>query len=154
MRRTTLMALSLFFVCAWSQDSASGQTSATPPISLAPPHASPPHNAKNAKPKGEPALVTNNRVTNNRTPPAAAGREPSPPVIGGPAATPNPATDYDGFSAGADDDNDTPSQVTPPVRSRAAKGSSRDTNGLDAQSSIDQEDEALKRKLTICKNCK
>lgn len=148
MRRTTLMALSLFFVCAWSQDSARGQTSATPPVSLAPPRASPPHSANTAKPKGEPALVTN-----SRTPPAAAGREPSPPVIGGPAATPNPATDYDGFSAGADD-NDTPSQVTPPVRSRAAKGSSRDTNGLDAQSSIDQEDEALKRKLTICKNCK
>lgn len=149
MRRTTLMALSLFFVCAWSQDSARGQTSATPPVSLAPPRASPPHSAKTAKPKGEPALVTN-----NRTPPATAGREPSPPVIGGPAATPNPAADYDGFSAGADDDNDTPSQVTPSARSRAAKGSSRDTNGLDPQSSIDQEDEALKRKLMICKNCK
>ncbi|WP_426424776.1 hypothetical protein [Bradyrhizobium genosp. A] len=144
------MALSLFFVCAWSQDSARGQTSATPPVSLAPPNASPPHaSTKSAKPKGEPALVTN-----NRTPPAAAGREPSPPVIGGPAATPNPAADYDGFSAGTDDDNDTPSQVTPSVRLRAAKGSSRDTNGPDAQSSIDQEDEALKRKLTICKNCK
>lgn len=149
MRRTTLMALSLFFVCAWSLESARGQTSATPPVSLAPPHASPPHNAKTAKPKGEPALVTN-----NRTPPAAAGREPSPPVIGGPAATPNPAADYDGFSAGADDDNDAPSQVTPSARSRAAKGSSRDTNGLDAQSSIDQEDEALKRKLMICQKCK
>lgn len=148
MRRTTLMALSLF-VCAWSQDSARGQTSATPPVSLAPPRASPPHSAKTAKPKGEPALVTN-----NRTPPAAAGREPSPPVIGGPLATPNPATDYDGFSAGADDDNDTPSRVTPSARSRAAKGSTRDTNGLDAQSAIDQEDEALKRKLTICQKCK
>lgn len=149
MRRTTLMALSLFFVCAWSQDSARGQTSATPPVSLAPPHASPPHSAKNAKPKGEPALGTN-----DRTPPTATGREPSPPVIGGPAATPNPAADYDGFSVGADDDKDTPSQLTPAVRSRAAKGPSRDANGLDAQSSIDQEDEALKRKLTICKNCK
>lgn len=147
MRRTTLMALSLFFVCAWSQDSARGQTTASPPVSLAPPRASPPHSARTAKPKGEPALVTN-----GRTPPAM-GREPSPPVIGGPAATPNPAADYDGFSAGADD-NDTPSQATPPVTSRAAKGSSQDRNGLDAQSSIDQEDEALKRKLTICKNCK
>lgn len=149
MRRTTLMALSLFFVCAWSQDGARGQTSATPPVSLAPPRAPPPHSAKTAKPKGEPALVTN-----NRTPPAAADREPSPPVIGVPAATPNSAADYDGFSAGADDDNNTPSRVTPPVMSRAAKGSSRDTNGLDPQSSIDQEDEALKRKLMICQKCK
>lgn len=149
MRRAALLALSLMFVSIWSHDSARGQSSASPPISLTPPNASLPHaSAKSAKPKGRPALVTSDR------PPAAAGREPSPPVIGGAAATPNPAADYDGFSAGADDDNDTPSQVTPPVRSRAAKGSSRDTNGLDAQSSIDQEDEALKRKLTICKNCK
>lgn len=146
MRRTTLMAL-LFFVCAWSQDSARGQTSTTPPVSLAPPHASPPHSAKSAKPKGGSALGTN-----DRTPPAAMRREPSLPVIGS-APAPNPAADYDGFSASIDD-NDAPSQVTPPVRSRAAKGSDRDVNGLDAQSSIDQEDEALKRKLTICKNCK
>ncbi|WP_363323917.1 hypothetical protein [uncultured Bradyrhizobium sp.] len=82
----------------------------------------------------------------------APGGEPPLPVIGRPAALPNPAADYDGFSAGTDDD--APSQVTPPVRSRAAKGASRDADGLDAQSSIDQEDEALKRKLTICKNCK
>jgi hypothetical protein len=61
---------------------------------------------------------------------------------------PNPAADYDGFSASTDD-NDAPSQVTPPARSRAANGS-----GLDAQSLVDQEDEALKRKLTICQKCK
>jgi len=73
---------------------------------------------------------------------------------------PNPAADYDGFSVGTVDDNDASSQVTPPVRSRAAKGSKSnstsnpDTNGLGGQSSVDQEDEALKRKLTICKNCK
>jgi hypothetical protein len=46
--------------------------------------------------------------------------------------------------------------VAPPVRSRAAKGSTSnpDAKGLAGQSSVDQEDEALKRKLTICKNCK
>lgn len=150
MRHATLMALGLMFVSIWSLDSARGQSSASPPVSLAPPNVSPPHtSAKGAKPKGEPALVTN-----NRTPSATIGREPSPPVIGGPAATANPAADYDGFSVGTDDDNDTPSQVTPSSRSRAAKGSNRDANGRDARSSIDQEDDALKRKLTICKNCK
>lgn len=155
MTRTTLLALSLMSIGIWSHDSARGQSSAPPPVSLTPPNASPPHASaksakpKNVQPKGEPALVTN-----DKTRPAAAGREPSPPVIGGPAPTPNPAADYDGFSVGTEDDNDTPSQVTPSVRSRTAKGSSRDTNSLDAQSSIDQEDEALKRKLTICKNCK
>ena len=132
MRRTTLLALSLMLIGIWSQDSARGQSSATPPVSLAPPMASPPHaNAKNAKRRGE----------------AAAGEHASP-VIGGPAAMPNPAADYDGFSASIDD-SDAPSQVTPPARSRAAKGS-----GLDAQSLIDQDDEALKRKLTICQKCK
>ncbi|CUU20281.1 bll3108 hypothetical protein CDS [Bradyrhizobium sp.] len=81
-------------------------------------------------------------------------------MIGGPPPMPNPAADYDGFSVGTVDDNDASSQATPPVRSRAAKGaksnstSNPDTNGLGGQSSIDQEDEALKRKLTICKNCK
>ncbi|WP_333928194.1 hypothetical protein [Bradyrhizobium sp. CCBAU 11361] len=62
----------------------------------------------------------------------------------------NPAADYDGFSVGVVDDNDSSRQVTPPVRSRAAKDSrsNPDADGLD------QEDEALKRKLMICQNCK
>jgi hypothetical protein len=80
-------------------------------------------------------------------PPAARNakpREPSPPVIGLPA-TPPTAADYDGFSASTDD-SDAPSQLPPPARSRAAKDS-----GLDA---VDQEEAALKQKLTICKNCK
>jgi hypothetical protein len=74
-------------------------------------------------------------------PPVPSSREVSPPVIGALPPAPNSAADYDGFSAV--DDDDAPSQVTPPVGSRAA-----------GQSSPDQEDEALRRKLTICKNCK
>lgn len=137
MRRTTLLALSFMFAAAWSHDSARAQSSASPPVSIAPPDASPP-------------LA---RARNSRTPPAASGRETSPPVIGGLPSAPNPAADYDGFSVGADGDNDAPSQVTPTARSRAAKGfrSNADTGG---QSSIDQDDEALKRRLTICRDCK
>ncbi|MCP3370393.1 hypothetical protein [Bradyrhizobium cajani] len=138
MRSVTLLAFSLMFVGAWSHDSARGQTSVAPPVSLAPPQASPPRAS----------------AKNSRTPPAAPSREASPPVIGGlPSA---PATDYDGFSVGTADDHDTSDQVAPPLRSRAAKStrSNPDTNGPAGQSSIDQEDEALKRKLTICKNCK
>ncbi|MBR1126975.1 hypothetical protein JQ592_01655 [Bradyrhizobium iriomotense] len=128
MRSVTLLALSLVFVGAWSHDSARGQTSVAPPVSLAPPDASPPRpSARNSKPRGEPG-----RVTTDRTPPAA----------------PNPAADYDGFSVGTVDDNDTPSRVTPPVRSRAAKDSKSNLDDLD------QEDGALKRKLMICQNCK
>ena len=134
MKSATLLALSLILVGICAQDSARAQTA--PPVSLTAPKASPPR-----------AGTKNPPVTSNRVSPA--------PVTSGPPQLPNPApaADYDGFSAGTDD-NDAASQLAPPVRSRAAKGSSRDTNGLDAQSSIDQEDEALKRKLTICKNCK
>lgn len=142
MKRTTLLALSLILVGAWSRDDAKGQSSAAPPVSLAPPNASPPHaSARNSKPKAEPTL---------------SGREPSPPVIGGLPPAPNPAADYDGFSVGTVEDNEPPRQMAPPMRSRAAKGSkpNPDTNGIARPQSVDQEDEALKRKLTICQACK
>lgn len=129
MRSVTLLALSLMLVSAWSHDSARGQTSVAPPVSLAPPDASPPRpSARNSKPRGEPA-----GVTTDRTPPM-----------------PNPAADYDGFSVGTVDDNDSSNQVTPPVRSRAAK----DTKSNPNADGLDQEDGALKRKLMICQNCK
>jgi len=69
---------------------------------------------------------------------------------------PNPAVDYDGFSVGTVEDNDTPDQATRPMRPRAAKGSkpNPDTKGIAGQDPIDQEDEALKRKLMICQSCK
>ena len=136
MRSVMLLALGLMLVSAWSQEAARGQTSAAPPISLAPADASPPRSSAT-----KPARVT-------RTPPAASSTEPS--VIGGPQPRPNPAADYDGFSVGAVDDADTPSRVTPPVRSRTANDArpNPDADGLD------QEDGALKRKLMICQNCK
>jgi len=139
MRSVMLLAFSLIVVGVWSQDSARGQTSAAPPVSLSPPNASPPHaGAKNSRP-----------------PPAASIREASPPVIGGLPSAPNPAADYDGFSVGPGEGNDTSSQVVPPVRSRTAKGSRADPGAKGAaEQLIDQEDEALKRKLRICKSCK
>ncbi|MDH2347423.1 hypothetical protein [Bradyrhizobium sp. SSUT77] len=139
MRSVALLALSLLFVVVWSQDSATGQSSVAPPVSLAPLNASPPPRAN---------------VKNFRVSPTAS--EASTPVIGGPPPMPNPAADYDGFSAGTVDDSDTSSQAAPPVRSRTAKGSrpNPDTKGAPAQQLIDQEDEALKRKLMICQSCK
>ena len=88
--------------------------------------------------------------------PTATPKDAPPTAIGNVSPTPKPAADYDGFSVGTVDDNDTSSQVAPPVRSGAAKASrsNLDTNGPAGQSSVDQEDEALRRKLTICQNCK
>ncbi|WFU22522.1 hypothetical protein QA649_31200 [Bradyrhizobium sp. CB1717] len=140
MRSVTLVALSLMFVGAWSHDSARGQTSAAPPVSLAPPDASPPR----------PSATKPARATTNRAAPAASGREPSTSVTGLPQPVPNPAADYDGFSVGAADDNDAPSQARPPARSRAAK----DARPTPDANDLDQEDGALKRKLMICQNCK
>jgi hypothetical protein len=137
MKRATLLALSFVVVGLSPQDSASGQTSVAPPVSLAPPKASPPRaGAKN--------------------PPAASDSVSSTPATSTPQSSPNPAVDYDGFSVGTVDDNDTPDQATRPTRSRATKGSkpNPDTKGIAGQEAIDQEDEALKRKLTICKSCK
>src|SRR3712207_2385427 len=106
MRRATLLALSLM-ACTWAQDTARAQTSAKPPVSIAPPN----------------------------TLPAS-----------------DPGADYDGFSASVNGDNETARQAAP-ARSRAARSAA---SNLDAAgpSSADQEDDALKRKLTICRNCK
>ena len=137
MKSATLLALSLMFFGVWSQDSAIGQTSVAPPVSLAPPKASPPRaGAKNL--------------------PAASDKVSSTPATSGPPSSPNPAVDYDGFSVGTVEDNDTPDQATRPMRSRAARGSkpNPDTKGIAGQDPIDQEDEALKRKLMICQSCK
>lgn len=139
MRRTIVLAFSLMLVGVCSQDSARGQTA--PPVSLAPPQAllsrasPPPAGAKNSRPKRDPSPVT------------VPGSEASTPVIGRLPTSPNPAADYDGFSVGTEDD-DTSAQVALPARPRAARNNSA------GQQSLDQDDQALKRKLTICKNCK
>lgn len=140
MRSVTLLALGLMFVVAWPHDGARGETSRAPPVSLAPHDASLPR-ADATRPA---------RVTTNRAPPSASGRETSISTTAGPQAIPNQAADYDGFSVGAADDNDAPYQATRPMRLRAASdaGSNADAD------SLGQEDGALKRKLMICQNCR
>ncbi len=134
MRRTTFLGLGLVCVGLWAQDSARGQAPVAPPVSLAPIASPPPSKAKNSRPKRDPALAT-------------PGTDTSTPVIGALPLSPNPAADYDGFTVGSED-RDASSLVAPPARSRAAK------NRSTGQESLDEDDEALRRKLTICKNCK
>lgn len=178
MKSATLFALGFLSAGVWLQGSARGQTSVAPPVSLAPPSteqgaappattnnawppvavpkASPPRAAaKNSTPpakrNGEPSSATSGAL-----PPAASDKVSSTPVIGGPSPSPNPAVDYDGFSIDPADDGDTSGQAARSVRSRAAKASRRnwEAESIAGQQSIDQEDEALKRKLTICRGCK
>lgn len=171
MKSATLFALGFLCAGVWLLDGAKGQ-SAAPPLSLAPPsteqgaapsaatnnpwppmaapNAAPPRaTAKNskrpAKPNGEPSSATNDTL------PAASDKLSSTPVISSPPS-PNPALDYDGFSVGTVDDTDMSGQAARPTRSRAAKASKPK---LETDSTaLDQEDEALKRKLTICRDCK
>jgi len=119
----------------WPHDDARGQTSSAPPVSLAPPKASPPR-------------------ANSRNSPTTSDRVPSTPAIGGLPQAPTSAADYDGFSVGSEGHGN-PDQATRPAASRTARGakSSPDITGNVAQELIDQEDEALKRKLTICRSC-
>lgn len=139
MRRTIVLTFSLMLAGVCSQDSARGQTA--PPVSLAPPQASlpqaspPPAGAGNSTPRRDPALAP------------AAGGEVSMPVIGSLPPSPNPAADYDGFNLGTEDDGAS-TQAAPRARPRAAR------NNPAGQEWRDEDDEALKRKLTICKNCK
>lgn len=137
MRRTIVLAFSLMLAGICSQDSARGQTA--PPVSLAPPQATPPRapppSAKNSRPNRDPSPVT------------VPGGEASAPAIGSLPPSPHPAADYDGFSVGTEDDGAS-TQAAPRARPRAAR------NNPAGQEWRDQDDDALKRKLTICKNCK
>ncbi|MET3909741.1 hypothetical protein ABID59_004098 [Bradyrhizobium sp. S3.3.6] len=137
MKSATLLVLGFVFVGVWSQDSATGQTSVAPPVSLAPPKASPPRAGAGISP-------------------AASDNRSSTPATNGLSLSPNPAVDYDGFSAGTVEDNDTPHQATRPTKPRAARDSKTnpDTKSVAGQDPIDREDAALKRKLMICQSCK
>jgi hypothetical protein len=139
MKSTMLFTLGFALVAVWSQDSARGQASLAPPLPLVP--------SARDKPTAPP------RATTNHSRPRG---EPPAPAANGFPPRPNPAADYDGFSATTVDDNDGRDQVTKPARSRAARSSKPvpDTSGSTTQQLIDQEDEALKRKLTICQGCK
>jgi hypothetical protein len=173
MRRATLTAVGLLSAGVWLLGSARGQ-SVAPPISLVPPpteqgaatnsvwppmassKASPPRAPpKNSRPptrpSGEPSLAAN-----NGRPSRASDKASSTPVISEPLSSSNPAVDYDGFSISTIDDRDTAGPAALPMRSRAAKASKPNvaTGGVTGQESIDQEDAALKRKLTICRGCK
>jgi hypothetical protein len=90
-------------------------------------------------------------------PPTAPDHASSSPVIGRLPPSPKPAADYDGFSTDIVDDGDASGQTTRPVKPRRAKSSKlgQESDSIAGQQSVDQaEDEKLKRKLTICRDCK
>ena len=85
--------------------------------------------------------------------PTATAKRSAPPLAARDAPPPKPATDYDGFTTVVED------EPVPklPVRPRAANRSklTKEPDSIAGQPSADPgEDEQLRRKLTICRDCK
>jgi hypothetical protein len=148
-KNVALFAIGFLSVSFWLHDSAKCQISLAPPLSAARP-------APSANEGLPPAAPNNNAsppvATDDAPPPTATARRSAPPVTGRDAPSSKPAADYDGFTTGVEDE---PVPKLPP-RPRAANRSKamKEPDGLAKQPSVDPEDEQLRRKLTICRDCK
>jgi hypothetical protein len=148
MKHSTLFGIGFLSVSLGLPDSASCQTSRPPPLSLARPAPSPDETAP------PPAIIRASPLPEEDAPSKPATKRSAPPVAAKNAtrdtAPPKPAADYDGFSVSIDDDPvaKLPSSPRPTNRSRSRKEP-------DAGELTDPiEDEQLRRKLTICRDCK
>jgi hypothetical protein len=86
-------------------------------------------------------------------PPTATARRSAPPLAARDASSPKPAADYDGFTTGIEDEP----VAKLPAKPRAANRSKlkKEPDSVAAQPPADSvEDEQLRRKLTICRDCK
>jgi hypothetical protein len=184
MKSAALFAVSFLSVSFWLHDSARCQTSLAPrpqatdkgspppattnnvwpPMAtddVPPPTATakrlaPPMTAKDVPP---PAIAKDALPTAaaKDTPPTAIDNVSPTPVIAKPPPSPKPAADYDGFTIGIVDDEETSGQTMRSVKPRPAKQSKlrQEPDSIEGQQSVDRaEDEKLKRKLTICRGCK
>jgi hypothetical protein len=147
MKHAALFAIGLLSVHVWLLDSAQCQTSLAPPLSRPAPapdvDASPP----------PVILATPPTATDDAPPPRAVAKRAAPPVAARNAPPPKPAADQDGFTTGIEDE---PVQKMPDL-ARTAKRSKpvSEPDGIARGPwAGSAEDEALKRKLTICRDCK
>jgi hypothetical protein len=144
MKHAALFAIGLLSVNFWRLDGAQCQTSLAPPMARPAPEvdASPP----------PVILAVPPTATDDAPPPAATARRVAPPVAAR-GAPPAPAADHDGFTTSIDDE---PVQKLPDL-SRTAKRSKpvKEPAGMAGRRMPDSpEDEAIRRKLTICRDCK
>jgi len=148
-KNAALFAIGFLSVGFWLHDSARCQTSLAPPLSLARPAPSPEEGAP------PPAIIRASPPTapDDAPPPKATARRSAPPVTARDAPSPKPAADYDGFTAGVEDEP----VPKAPAKPRAANRSKpkKEPDGVERQPSLDYgDDDQLKRKLTICRDCK
>jgi hypothetical protein len=149
MKNAALFAIGFLSVNFWLTDSARCQTSLAPPLSLARPAPSPDDSAP------PPAIIRASppTATDDAPPPKATARRSAPPVAARNAPPPKPAADYDGFTTVVEDEP----VANLPAKPRAANRSkpTREPDSIAGQPPADSaEDEQLRRKLTICRDCK
>ena len=171
-----LFAIGFLSVSFGLPDSARCQTSLAPPLSLARPAASPdeavppppavilaspPAAAEDAPPPRATAKRAPPPVARDASPPAATEDAPPPratarrtaPPVARETAPPKPAADHDGFTTSIEDEP----APTLPVSPRTAKRSKpmKEPDSIAGQPWADSaEDVQLRRKLTICRDCK
>jgi hypothetical protein len=145
MKNAALFAIGFLSVSFWLLDSARCQTSPAPPLSLARPVPSP----------DPPAVILASppTATDDTPPPAATAQRTAPPVAARDAPSPKPAADYDGFTTGAENE---PVAKLPDLPRTAKRSKPRkEPDSIAGQPWADSpEDEPLRRKLTICRDCK
>jgi hypothetical protein len=149
MKNAAFFAIGFLSVSFWLHDGARCQTSLAPPLSLARPAPSPNEGLP------PPAIIRASppMETDVAPPPAANARRSAPPVAATPAPSPKPAADYDGFSIGAEEEPAPKVPAKPRAASRSKPTKAPDS--VAKQPSLDYgDDDQLKRKLTICRDCK
>lgn len=149
MKNAALFAIGFLSVGFWLLDSARCQTSLAPPLSLARPAPSPEVDAS------PPAVIraTPPTATDDVPPPKATARRAAPPVAPKDAPPPKPAADFDGFTTAAEDEPVAKLPVSPRAANRSKP--KKEADSIAGQPWADSaEDVQLRRKLTICRDCK
>jgi hypothetical protein len=147
MKHTALFSIGVLSVHFWLLDGAKCQTSLAPP--LARPAPSPDVDAS------PPAVILASppTATDDAPPTRAPARRATSPVAARSGPPPKPAADHDGFITGIEDE---PVAKLPDLP-RTAKRSKpiKEPDGIAKGPWADSpEDEQLRRKLTICRDCK
>jgi hypothetical protein len=147
MKNAALFAIGILSAGLGLPDDASCQTSRAPPLSLARPAPSPDETAP------PPAIIRALPVPDEDAPSKPATKRSAPPVAAKDATrdTPaqKPAADYDGFSVSVDDDPVAKLPLSPRTTNRSKP---KEPKAGELTEPI--EDEQLKHKLTICRDCK
>ena len=150
MKNAAWFAVGLMSVGFWPHDSARCQTSHAPPLSLSRPAPS----ADDTAPPPAIIRASPEMETDDTPPPKAPAKRRAEPGTAS-IPSPKPAADYDGFTTGVVDEP----VAKLPAKPRAASRSKpvKEPDSGTKQPSLDygdRDDEQLKRKLTICRDCR